>query len=101
MPPFWALRREEDPLKCNVSIVYLPLKGIWSLAVGQDTLKWDEATLVSYADLCVPVGVNDKDVAAGEELVLHVEPRPKKRAAPKERTWKAELMRGLKQKRVS
>eukprot|EP00969_Alexandrium_andersonii_P245817 10863647-Alexandrium_andersonii.AAC.1 len=103
MPPFWVLRRADDEAKANMKIVRILVDANVAVKVGEAPMGWQEANLLSYDHITVPVAVNTESVLKDEELLVYFPP-PQKRVAQKAKSkaksWHAEAARFAKKQRV-
>eukprot|EP00969_Alexandrium_andersonii_P014719 643146-Alexandrium_andersonii.AAC.1 len=74
-----------------------------TVKVGEEPMAWQEANLLTYDKISVPVAVNTEAVLKDEELLLYLEkpPKPQKpKAASKANSWRAEAKRMAKKPRT-
>ena len=85
----------------NLSMVFVPLEQTWLLGMGDEPVKWQEATLPGSVTYHIPVAVNTKTLEPGDELVLHVAAVTKRKAEQtRGAAWKAAAQRELKMPRT-
>ena len=95
------MKRTTVETESNLAMVFVPLEQSWLLGMGDEPVKWKEASLAGFVSFHIPLAVNTRTLEPGEELVLHVSAVPKRKAAETQgQHWKAAALRELKMART-
>ena len=77
--PFWAMARSPIPEKANCSMTTVLWTSLTQLAMNTDGLELERKSKTGTGKGALPIIYNHRDITAGTELVLEVEPGPLKR----------------------